>query len=201
MTEDLRRQRRNLLVVSGLLWFKKLAGLTVASVSVLGTSFNLDRPDAIAVALWLLWVYAVIRYAQYFWEDGWPRLTQAREAYSMERFPKELVPFVKAQSEQAQGSFSYKALHKTANAEASFPRNNLPYRQGRRDALRVGNTTPNVDEGPSANPWSVAPPYVGHGLHSAVARRRRYPYLLFRLALLRWFIGVPSQKNSRNGSG
>ena len=112
MTDDLRRQRRNLLVVSGLLGFKKLAGLTVGSVSVLGTSFDLARPDAIGVALWVLWFYALVRFAQYFREDGLPELRSAMSAISNAYFTMILVTIVGSVNENAQGAFTYSALEK-----------------------------------------------------------------------------------------
>ncbi len=112
MTDDLRRQRRNLLVVSGLLGFRKLAGLTVGSVNVLGTSFDLARPDAIGVALWVLWVYAFVRFVQYFREDGLPQLRTAMSAISDTYFQNILAEFVRKVDEEAQGTFTYSNLKK-----------------------------------------------------------------------------------------
>ena len=120
MTPDLLRQRRNLLLVSALLLFKKFAGVTISSVSVLGTSFEFGRPEAIDVALWILWVYALIRFAQYFWEDGLPELVKARTSISNERFIAELRAVVEAEDKQIQGTCTYDALHKTGFFKRTF---------------------------------------------------------------------------------
>lgn len=112
MTDDLRRQRRNLLVASVVLCFAKLAGLSVTGVSILGTSFDLANPGAIGVALWTFWVYAVIRYAQYFREDGLPKLRTARTHISLEPFKQELIAVVRETNHQIQGKFTYDALHR-----------------------------------------------------------------------------------------
>ena len=112
MTDDLRRQRRNLLVASVVLCFAKLAGLSVTGVSILGTSFDLANPGAIGVALWIFWVYAVIRYAQYFREDGLPKLRAARAHISLQSFQQQLTKFVNEINREIRGTFTYDALHK-----------------------------------------------------------------------------------------
>lgn len=113
MTDDLRRQRRNLLVYSFLLWFKKFAGITVGNVMVLGTSFTFERTDAIDIAIWVLWVYSLVRFIEYFREDGLPKLNEAATGISIVYFPGILRQYVDDNAgKDVQGTCTYEMLEK-----------------------------------------------------------------------------------------
>ena len=70
MSEGLRRQRRNVLLLSGVLWFMKYGGLTVTKARLLGIELELQEPSAIYVALWVAWAYFLVRYYQYFRQEA-----------------------------------------------------------------------------------------------------------------------------------
>ena len=113
MTPDLLRQRRNLLVYSFLLWFKKFAGITVGNVTVFGTSFTLERTDAIDVALRVLWIYSLVRFIVYFREDGLPKLNEAANGISNQVFVGILRQYVEDNAgKDVQGTYTYEKLEK-----------------------------------------------------------------------------------------
>lgn len=70
MSEDLRRQRRNLLVSSLILCFMKYGGITINKISVLGVEIVLTNVSVIYLSLWLVWFYFSFRYYQYFMQEG-----------------------------------------------------------------------------------------------------------------------------------
>lgn len=74
MTEDLRRQRRNLIMISFILCFMKYGGVVIAKTTLLGTEINFTNILAIFLALWLIWLYFCIRYYQYFMQEGLPKI-------------------------------------------------------------------------------------------------------------------------------
>jgi hypothetical protein len=51
MTEDLRRQRRNLVMISFILCFMKYGGVVIEKTMVLGTEINFTNISAIFLAL------------------------------------------------------------------------------------------------------------------------------------------------------
>lgn len=77
MTEDLRRQRRNLLIVSLLLCFVKYGGITINRISILGVEVYFSNISAIFLALWLIWFYFAFRYYQYFMQEGVAKINKS----------------------------------------------------------------------------------------------------------------------------
>lgn len=70
MTNDLLRQRRNLLIMSiGLLLFE-FAHMSVAKVSILGTELLVGDPTMLKIFAWVLWAYFLLRYYQYLKSDN-----------------------------------------------------------------------------------------------------------------------------------
>lgn len=66
MTEDLLRQRRNLLITSiGLLLFD-FAHMSIAKVSILGTELLVGDAIVLKVFAWVMWAYFLMRYYQYW---------------------------------------------------------------------------------------------------------------------------------------
>lgn len=59
------RQRRNLMVVSLVLLFSEVSGLTIEKLSVFGNELLIDKPMAINAALWVAGVYWLWRFYQY----------------------------------------------------------------------------------------------------------------------------------------
>jgi len=59
-------ERRSLLVVSFILFFYRQAGLRIDEINVFGNKVSLDSPWWTAFALWVLWVYFLLRFYQYF---------------------------------------------------------------------------------------------------------------------------------------
>ena len=70
MQEDLRRQRRNLIVMSLLLIFMKCGGMTINKKSVFGAEIVLSNVSVVYIFIWLIWGYFLIRYYQYFMQKG-----------------------------------------------------------------------------------------------------------------------------------
>ena len=78
MSDGLTRQRRNLILISILLWFLQFGGVKVGKLSILGIEFeHFSNSSAVYVALWLGWLYFLIRYYQYFAQEGIPKLIKA----------------------------------------------------------------------------------------------------------------------------
>lgn len=70
MNADLLRQRRNLLLVCGLLIVFDFAGVSIAKVSILGTELIVGNPNVLLVVAWFLWGYFFLRYYQYLREES-----------------------------------------------------------------------------------------------------------------------------------
>jgi hypothetical protein len=64
MDEDLKKARRNLLVISVLLIIFDVASVSVGKVSVVGTELVVGRPEVLRVLLWVFWAYLLLRYCQ-----------------------------------------------------------------------------------------------------------------------------------------
>lgn len=80
MSPDLLRQRRNIIAISCILIFAKYSKIEIAKFSILGIQFSsFDNPEAIFLALWVIWVYFSIRYYQYFIQEGFPKF---KDSYS-----------------------------------------------------------------------------------------------------------------------
>ena len=75
MSEGLTRQRRNLFVLSAMIWFLNYGGVKIERLGVLGFEFQyITNLSAIYLSLWLAWGYFVLRYYQYFMQEGVPKL-------------------------------------------------------------------------------------------------------------------------------
>ncbi|SRR5258708_1412931 len=60
------RQRRNLMIVSLVLLFTEVAGVTITEVNVFGTKLTVSNPAAVNYALWGGYFYWLWRYYVYF---------------------------------------------------------------------------------------------------------------------------------------
>lgn len=75
MSEGLIRQRRNLISVSCILVFLKFAGVEISKLSFLGLDFSeLKNPSAFYLLIWVVYFYFTLRYYQYFFQEGKPKL-------------------------------------------------------------------------------------------------------------------------------
>jgi hypothetical protein len=77
LSAPLLRQRRNLIVVSLLILFLKIAKADVSSYSGLGLVISLGRPEAVMWFLWMFLVYYSVRYTQYLQQES----TSVREEF------------------------------------------------------------------------------------------------------------------------
>lgn len=78
MSEHLHRQRRGLIVTSVILCFMKYGGITINKISVLGVEILFANIHALYLFIWIIWLYFLIRYYQYFMQEG---LTQIKSSY------------------------------------------------------------------------------------------------------------------------
>jgi hypothetical protein len=69
MEGDLQKQRRNLLVVSVLLIIQALAEVDISKISLLGTELKTEKVGVLLACFWVLWLYFLLRYYQY-WREG-----------------------------------------------------------------------------------------------------------------------------------
>lgn len=70
MSEGLRRQRRNLILISCVLCFMKYGGINITKTTVLGTEIQFSNSLAIFLGLWVIWIYFLVRYYQYFMQEA-----------------------------------------------------------------------------------------------------------------------------------
>ena len=73
---DILRQRRNLVAMSCLLIIFDLAKVEVAKVGVLGTDLIVGDVRVLAISMWVVWGYFLLRYYQYWLTDK-PHLSRA----------------------------------------------------------------------------------------------------------------------------
>lgn len=73
---DILRQRRNLVAMSCLLIIFDLAKVEVAKVGVLGTDLIIGDVRVLAISMWVVWAYLLLRYYQ-FWRADTPHLSSA----------------------------------------------------------------------------------------------------------------------------
>lgn len=66
------RQRRNLMLMSVVVFFTQYVGLKFETLSVFGNTANIDQPEKVYVFLWILLGYWLLRYTQYLHEIGFP---------------------------------------------------------------------------------------------------------------------------------
>lgn len=64
------RQRRNLMVMSVVVLLSEVANLRINKISIFGNEASISNPEIVNVALWILLIYWLIRYYQYFYEMG-----------------------------------------------------------------------------------------------------------------------------------
>ncbi|MFH7326451.1 hypothetical protein [Desulfurivibrio sp. C05AmB] len=77
MSEALQRQRRNVTALSSLLILFNFADVSIAKVSLLGTELLVGDPAKLAAFVWLIWVYFLLRYYQYWREEPDKGLSKA----------------------------------------------------------------------------------------------------------------------------
>lgn len=70
--DEFYRQRRNLILISVVLFFALSSGLTLNKVNIWGNEITLKNPDGILTFLWVVWAYWVWRFWVYALEykDG-----------------------------------------------------------------------------------------------------------------------------------
>ncbi len=116
MSEGIRRQRRSLIITSLILSFMKYGGITIKKISVLGVEILLSNISALYVFIWLIWFYFLIRYYQYFMQEGVPKMTISFQTMLTEICRAKIKALVKAEHPRVQGSsqqFDYNILKKS----------------------------------------------------------------------------------------
>lgn len=66
MDADLARQRRNLMIISAVMWLLSASDAHLESVTALSVSIKVNQPNAIYVGLWALFSYFLYRYVVFF---------------------------------------------------------------------------------------------------------------------------------------
>jgi hypothetical protein len=70
VTDSFLRQRRNLYIATGILFFSFLAKVNVSKLTIAGISFeSFDNPEVFYAFLWVIWFYFLYRFVVYFIED------------------------------------------------------------------------------------------------------------------------------------
>ena len=64
------RQRRNLMVMSLVVLFAEIADLKIEKLSIFGSEATFGNPQTVKTALWILLIYWLVRYYQYFHDLG-----------------------------------------------------------------------------------------------------------------------------------
>lgn len=65
MSPEFLRQRRNLIGINAIIILFKVAEISIKELTILGTTFDINKPEVIPYFVWTLWVYFLIRYYQY----------------------------------------------------------------------------------------------------------------------------------------
>lgn len=98
MSDHLLRQRRNLIIVCGILWFNKYARVTLpTSIDFSGAHLVIGNSGALLNTLWLVFAYFLYRYFQYFYTEGMASLRAARD----EALEKKCAPIIRAKVDEA----------------------------------------------------------------------------------------------------
>ncbi|MCG7985119.1 MAG: hypothetical protein JAY90_20515 [Candidatus Thiodiazotropha lotti] len=72
MTESFLRQRRNLFIVNGILFFCYIAQVDISKLTIAGMNFEgFGKPESVFIFLWIGLAYFFYRYLIYFIEDEW----------------------------------------------------------------------------------------------------------------------------------
>lgn len=74
MSEDLLRQRRNVIIASCMVWFFHFGNVSINSISYSDIEFQINEKASLYFALWLFYFYAILRFFVYFMEEGWDAL-------------------------------------------------------------------------------------------------------------------------------
>ena len=79
MSEGLLRQRRNLIILTCVMWFLQYAQIDIKEFTILGIAFShFNNPIAVFTSLWIIWFYFAWRYYQYFMQEG---LSKVKETF------------------------------------------------------------------------------------------------------------------------
>lgn len=70
LSDDMLRQRRNLIIASCLIWFFHFGNVTVTSITYSDIDFNIGSRNSVYIALWVFYTYSVLRFFVYFMEEG-----------------------------------------------------------------------------------------------------------------------------------
>lgn len=71
VTEDLLRQRRNVILASCVIWFFHFGNVSVTSVTYSDIDFKIEGKNSVYIAMWIFYFYSILRFFVYFVEEGW----------------------------------------------------------------------------------------------------------------------------------
>ena len=70
LREEFRRQRRNTIAISLVLYLYVRASVTLDKIVLFGNTFDISNPDAVPTVLWLAWTYFTVRMLQFMHDLG-----------------------------------------------------------------------------------------------------------------------------------
>ena len=77
MSDDLRRQRKSLIIVNLILFFMKFGKVTITKITSSGLQIEIDNPNAIYILLWVMLVYFFSRFYNQYRLEGLYLLNEA----------------------------------------------------------------------------------------------------------------------------
>ena len=115
MSEDIRRQRRSIIITSLILCLMKYGGIIIQKTTILGSEIKFGNPEVIYLLLWIMWLYFFIRYYQYFMQEGLRKIKITLNSLLTENCRGKIAQIVLDAHAKAQGSsqmYDYNILKK-----------------------------------------------------------------------------------------
>ncbi len=75
------RQRRSLIIASISLLASETVGIKIDKINVFGNELILENPRLLPIALWVIFIYILLRYFQYFYDTKDRGIKKAYESY------------------------------------------------------------------------------------------------------------------------
>lgn len=133
MDEGIFRQRRNLMIISIVLFLISVGGISIDhEISILGAKLKIENPLVIYIIIWAMYAYFFIRYFQYYYDldikfkDYWPNDYDDKSqrivynTFSLRRFIFNIFLFVIKKFSQLI-AFSYRVIAEKNFSDYFFP--------------------------------------------------------------------------------
>ena len=109
MSDDLRRQRRSLITIGLVLTIMKYSGIKITKFSLFGAELSISNTNAVYILLWMMWFYFLIRFYEYYRQEGLASLRSGWLLSNDTCFSSKIKDYVKEQySELESSSFDIK---------------------------------------------------------------------------------------------